>query len=368
MERTLAGLGKRVFLMHNVHDDAPALFQTRWTLSYLRGPLTREQIRKLTQTVPPAPPRVPAAAPPPRPALPSGIVERFALPTSGGARGALEYQPLLFATASVHYVDPPARLDAWQSIALSAPLSEESAAAPWDALVELPGKPPLGSGPEPGASFAPLPALAQRPRSYARWEKMLETKLFQARPLVLYECEALEAFSNAGESLGDFRVRLRDRMREGRDLALEKLRQKWTPRLAALKDRHRRALERAEREQDDYSNKRLESVVSLGASVLGALFGRKLASAANVGRAASAARSVGRAAREREDIARAEDGAEAIAAQLAEMEAQFQAEAAAIRSGSASVESLEISERRIPLRKGDLSVDSVLLLWTPRSA
>ena len=47
MEQLLAGLGNRVFLMNNVHEDAPEVFQTRWTLSYLRGPLTRTQIKML---------------------------------------------------------------------------------------------------------------------------------------------------------------------------------------------------------------------------------------------------------------------------------------------------------------------------------
>ena len=47
MEQILAGLGNRVFLMHNVHEDAPVIFETRWALSYLRGPLTRDQIKVL---------------------------------------------------------------------------------------------------------------------------------------------------------------------------------------------------------------------------------------------------------------------------------------------------------------------------------
>ncbi len=57
MEETLAGLGKRVFLMYNVHEDAPVVFQTRWALSYLPGPLTRAQIKTLMD------PRRPVAAP-----------------------------------------------------------------------------------------------------------------------------------------------------------------------------------------------------------------------------------------------------------------------------------------------------------------
>ena len=47
MEQLLAGLGNRVFLLNNVHEDEPEVFQTRWTLSYLRGPLTRAQIKRL---------------------------------------------------------------------------------------------------------------------------------------------------------------------------------------------------------------------------------------------------------------------------------------------------------------------------------
>jgi hypothetical protein len=102
--------------------------------------------------------------------------------------------------------------------------------------------------------------------------------------------------------------------------------------------------------------------------VLGALFGRKLASASNVGRAASVARSVGRAAREREDIARAEEGAEAIAAQLAQLEAQFQAELEELRGAGSEVDALDFTEVVISPRKGDLSIDSLVLLWMPRPA
>jgi hypothetical protein len=302
-----------------------------------------------------------------RPTLPAGIEERFAAPPAGGARGALVYMPMLFATASVHYVHAPAQLDAWQSLTLAAPLDDASAEAPWDALSELSAKPVLAAGPEPGASFAPLPALAQRPPSYARWAKMLESRLFQSRPLSVYECRALKTFSNAGESLGDFRVRLRDRFHQAATSRSRSCARSGA-RLATLRERQRRAQERAEREKDDYSSKKLESAVSLGASVLGALFGRKLASATNVGRAASVARSVGRAAREREDIARAEESAEAISAQLDELEAQLQAELEVLRGERSDVAQLDFTEIAISPRKGDLSVDSLVLLWMPRPA
>ena len=48
IDRLLSSLGKRQFLLHNVHDKHPTVFETRWTLSYLRGPLGRDEIRRLT--------------------------------------------------------------------------------------------------------------------------------------------------------------------------------------------------------------------------------------------------------------------------------------------------------------------------------
>ena len=62
MDETLAGLGSRIFLMNNVHEDAPRVLETRWAMSYLRGPLTREQIKQLMEGKRPALPKVPVAA------------------------------------------------------------------------------------------------------------------------------------------------------------------------------------------------------------------------------------------------------------------------------------------------------------------
>src|SRR5690606_23098308 len=55
MEQTLAGLAKRQFLLHNVHEDEAVVFNTRWAMSYLAGPMTREQIRSLNKAAAAAP-------------------------------------------------------------------------------------------------------------------------------------------------------------------------------------------------------------------------------------------------------------------------------------------------------------------------
>ena len=104
-------------------------------------------------------------------------------------------------------------------------------------------------------------------------------------------------------------------------------------------------------------------MISIGTSVVGALFGRKLASRTNVGRAASAARSIGRAADERGDVARAGERVEQLRARMAEIEAQGQQEIDALGAGAAA--DAPLAELRIAPRKGDLEVEPLVLVWTP---
>ncbi|MDX6541452.1 MAG: hypothetical protein QOI71_3062, partial [Gaiellales bacterium] len=72
LEKLISALGNRVFLLNNVHENAPEVFQTRWTMSYLRGPLSRPQIASLMAPLKRAMP-APAAAPATAPAAASPV-------------------------------------------------------------------------------------------------------------------------------------------------------------------------------------------------------------------------------------------------------------------------------------------------------
>jgi hypothetical protein len=214
------------------------------------------------------------------------------------------------------------------------------------------------------ARFARLPAAAADPKTYVRWAKMLKSHLYREHPLNLWRCRELKKFSNPGEGEGDFRVRLRQLLHERRDLEIEKLRKRFAPKLRRIQERIRRAETRVAKEQSQYQQQKMQTAVSLGATVLGAIFGRKLTSVGNVGRATTAARGAGRAARERGDIARAQENVEALRAQLVELEREFEESLEDARTDvDATV--LELEEFAIRPKKADISVERVALVWTP---
>ncbi len=289
----------------------------------------------------------------------SGVVKRFL----ASRAGASAYRPALLGTCKLHYLDAKAGVDLWESVAVVARLGNDDPPDPWDgAEVSDPGGLDLLRDPEAGASFAPLPGAAAKPKSYAVWSKKLAEFLYRSRSLTLSRSPSLSLVSRPGESEGDFRVRVAEADRERRDAAVEALRKKYAPRLALLQGQLRRAGERVDRERSQVQQQTVQTAISVGATVLGALFGRKILSSGNVGRAATAARGAGRVASERQDVARAAEGVEALRGRLADLQSEFDTEAAALSGGN---ERAAIENVALRPRKSDLSVEQVVLLWIP---
>jgi len=386
MEALLSGLGSRVFLMNNVHEDAPVLFHTRWTLSYLRGPLTRSQIQNLTasrkEAVPGAPTApAPAPAAPPTtaaapvadsaltttpPPLPPGIAQGFLAVTRSTPAGAcIRYEPSLVGVGKVHWESKPAGVDEWKDVALCVLLDDQVGLDPWSDAEPISGtSPDVESHAVPGGRFAALPPLAAREASYAEWSKAFANHLYQNHAATLLKASELKQFSKPNESEADFRGRLRHLLHEKRDAQVEALRKRYAPKLAAIEDRIRRAEERVDREKSQVRQHGLQTAISFGTTILGALFGRKKASVGNVGRAASALRSAGRTARERGDVSRAEENVDALKQQLIDLNAEFESEVAQIQS-TADVESLALEEVAVRPKKSDITVASCALIWRP---
>lgn len=178
----------------------------------------------------------------------------------------------------------------------------------------------------------------------------------------LLACPDLKAVARPGESEGDFRARLGQVIREQRDAEVEKLRRSYAPKLATVQEQLRKAEARVEAEKSQMGQQAIQTAISIGATVLGALFGRKMMTAGNLGRAATAMRGAGRTMRERGDITRAGETVEVIKARLDELQQAFEQEAAKLQQAYDPA-SLKLESVHIRPRKTDITVTSVGLAW-----
>lgn len=336
LDRLISGLGSRVFLLHNVHDKAPTLFETRWAMSYLAGPMTLNQIRTLqpsteTSSAPVTPaaalptpveqaPAAPADSSSPRPLLPPDIKEYFIAPLLGSSN--LHYQPGLIVFADVSYRNARAGVDKIRPVRVLLPFSDGALEVNWEVAdtieIELDY---LENEPAGEASFASLPSGATQTRSYNRWSKEAERWIQANRPLTLFESKAYKTFSEPGESETEFRQRLADITREARDAELEKIQKKYESRIRTLQDRERRAIQTMEQRQGQAQQRTLDTVLRVG-SILGSLFGNKSTSS----RTQTAVRSAGRTLQDRQRVAQAEENVEQARQNILDMENELRQE------------------------------------------
>ena len=376
MEQTLAGLGSRVFLMNNVHEDQPVIFKTRWALSYLRGPFSRQQIEQLMAPIKAldgassvratygASAEKETADADARPVLPPDIEEYF-LRVRGSDDG-LVYKPALLGEARVHFVSSKQDVDRWDEVTLLRVVDGEVPDDLWHEADEWDEDdlPTLETRPEAQAAFRSLVSDLSQKKAYSKWESDLKDFLYRGRRLPIWCCPALDATSKAGESESDFRIRLRHAAREERDLQVEKLRSKYASKFQTLTGQIQRAEQKVEREKSQKSQKTMSAGISVLSSLAGALFGRKLTSAANVSRAGSAIRSAGSLAKEAEDIRHAKEQLDSLLERHQDLDAEVESEVQRIQD-LFDPDLMELTQDEVKLRKTDINVQRVVLVWLP---
>jgi len=384
-EQTLSGLPGRVFLLHDVHAEEPELFQTRWTLSYLRGPLTRPEIKRLMDPVKQAPPAAPVTAQEPTGVPAASIPSPAAASAPAGPAGdtapvlppdvpqgfvpvrvkpeRIVYAPCLFATAAVHYQDAKRGIDHAKELSLLTPLTDEG--ADWYAAepVEL-TRDDLEAAPVAGARFAPLPDAAVRAKSYDAWRKALAESLYRTRKCELFRSDTIGMVSNPGESERDFRIRLAETAREKRDEQVEALRRKYGVKVAQLQERIRRAEQAQQVQADQARQQTLSTMIHAGTAVLGMVFGRarSLRSISAVG---TAARGAGRTFQEHQDVSRAGETVASLQKQLADLNAELETGVDHLQERF-DPEAGELEVLGLKPRKTDVEVRFLTLAWAPR--
>lgn len=369
--------------MNNVHEDAPVVFESRWALSYLRGPLGRHEIRRLmggasgisrvgseasagAESLHSAATVIsrPATGSDRPPVLPAGVPQYF-LPLRKSGEATLLYHPMVYGSAQWRCVDAKLKIDTPIDVTVVTPLVEGPVPVDWNAAMQADvGPSDLDPAPAVGPGFIELPANAVNARSMGVWAKEFVTWVYGSQRVELSQAPHSALVSNPGEAEGDFRIRLQHASREARDSTVEQLRRKYAMKTAALEERLRRAQQAVDRESEQAKAQTLQTAISFGTTLLGAFLGRKAVSASTLGRATTAARGVGRTVKETQDIGRAKETVAAVQQQLEQLEEELRAEIATVEARfDASSEPLTTVACKP--KKSSIAVRLVAFVWAP---
>lgn len=316
-DRMISGLGKRVFLMHNVHNKAPLLFQTRWAMNYLAGPLTRVQLAALnalvgatvqTTAMPkpapavsatPLPGAAPVSAPAvsvgggslTRPAVPGGIPEYFlpntlslaeafkatnrAIPPEA-ASASLIYRPVLLGQARIRFFNRKYNLDYEMVRTVRVPAPDRRGVARWDHNLTEPIDPrTLDDRPLPQARFAALDAPFNDAKALAALQRDFADWAYRSGQTTVRANEALKLYAGPEVSQAEFRQQCAEAARAGRDAEVEKVSAAYDKKLAVIQEKLRREERELAEDQVKHSQRKLEEMGTHAENIFGLFGGRK---------------------------------------------------------------------------------------------
>lgn len=411
----ITSLSARMFLMHNINADRPVVFNTRWAMSYLRGPLTRPQVRELMANrkaaMQPAVPAVSTQASPVEntsatpqspvsnlqsanvPAIPAGFsnsapnldvsVEQIFLPIVLGDAQAvrhlarqeganinpqaiqLVYEPAIVGKASVRFLDRASGIDQQDQRFLIAPAPEGLVGVDWGKAESISInvrdllRQPENTDAEQGPFFASVPEKANSASEIKSISSDLVDWLYYNSRLPVLSHKELKMTQKPGESERDFRIRLQQVAREQRDVEVDKLEKQLQTQIERIVDKiskEQRDLAEAEAE---HSDRKREEWIGIGETVLSWVLGRR--STRGLSSVASKRRMTSRVGM---DIEGAQEDIDKLTKQKADLESELQAQVDQItRKWATALDDLTTQE--ISPRRTDVGVELCALCWLP---
>jgi hypothetical protein len=375
VKNLLADMKGRQFLLNSAHLEEPLLFETRWVMSYLKGPIAQNDIKKLmgqqksslsssesvVKDAIGSQQQLGVIASQTPPIISSNIVQLFHL--HNVVRDEILFEPWLAGKASVRYFNSKRNIEKVVEVDLRHSLGSSFTQPDWSSAEEAAYRlDECSSTPPPACSYYPLPPVIEQLRDLRGLEKEFSEFLYQNKKLELLRAVGTDLESIPGESEGDFKVRLNDWLREQKDAAVEKLKSQYEKQQQKLQDKLNRAMDKLDKEKVDVRTKTTDSLISFGVAVVGAFFGRKALSASTIGRAATGVRSVGRVAKEQSDVRRAEEEVVEVQEALEALAAELQGKVAAVDQ-SFTLERFPLEGFSIKPRRADIFNVQLVLLW-----
>ena len=364
----LATLKGREFFLKNVHQDETLNFSTRWVLSYLKGPITKDDIRLLMQKRKTrsihnekqnsAPKEASFVQKEQKPIV-SALIKEYFYTTDINA--STPYYPYIYVDAKVRFYNQKRAIDSSKEFSMALELYEDQQQYLWEDAEACSIEHFLTQEPH-NASFASLPALIADARSLKDAQKSVANYLYATQRVELFRQKELKMESKPNQSRRDFLVDVADRIRELRDEKVEKLELKYKKKLNALEKKSQRLERKLQKEESDVSAKTSDTLIDVGMALFGAFFGKSSASISSVRRGASAFKKGRSVLKEKEDVNEVKAMMAELEADMEALQFEFEDEIAKVEERFA-VENYTVEPFYIKPRRSDIVINDIALLW-----
>ena len=364
LDALIANLPGRTFVLRSAKEDRPLLFSTRWVLSYLKGPMSKNDIRRLTQTrdkpaqTQAKPPKqiktaVSAAAGKPLLTLPVGEAYLDTTPPPQTAH----FSPALFAHARYRFFNAAKGIDIRKEAMFFLDI-RDSDAPHWEEADRLDRAPALQKSAKTDADYAALPAWLTRLRTPSRIEKALRDHLYATQTLPLPRCPSLKLEARPDEREEAFIARVRNELQKRFEEKADILEARYAKKERILEERYRRLQAKLEKEKADVSSAATDSLLSFGMALFDLFSGSSRVST----RASGGIRKGKRAYDQRRDVADVEARMEELQERIRLLQEEYAQKVAGLKEKYA-FENHPLQTRLLKPRKSDIVVRELTLVW-----
>lgn len=366
----ISNLEKRNFILKNINEDGIKIFETRWALSYLKGPISKDGIKKLMsekkkQNIPTQKienekqtTQINIEKGIPKPIITSNLTERYLYSSQNSA---YYLQPYLICSCDVHYIDAPKNIDFEEKISYKIYLDENMKNIDFEEKEEL-GNNSFEEKEKPNSFYYELPSFIQKEKDLKVIEKDFTDYIYRNSKLTLYKNEFLKITSKQTESLNDFKIRLQDRLNEKIDFEVEKLKVKFVKENDSIETKLSKLYEKLQKEELQATSTTTDAIISIGTSLLGAFFGNSVINKTNIGKVATSAKGASKILKERNDVKQVENEILELQQQKEALKTLLENEIEKINLANQS-SNFPIEEIFIKPKRSDIYNTKLALLW-----
>ncbi|QKF73029.1 YjgR domain-containing protein [Aliarcobacter faecis] len=365
----LSNLEKRNFILNNINNDGIKVFETRWALSYLKGPIPKEGIKRLMSEKKSAKnlqksvstqdnTNINITKSISKPILTSNINELYIY---NSQNSNYYLQPYLLCSGSIRFVNTSKAIDVEESIKYKFYLDENMKEINFDEKEELLLETKFEIKEKANSNYYEVPNFIKNEKDLKQIEKDFTDYLYRNSKLSLYKIDSLKLSSKQDETLQDFRIRVQDRLNEKVDLELEKIKAKYQKENDSLDLKLSKLYERLDKEKREANASTTDTILNIGTSILGAFFGKGTVSS-NLGKVASGAKGANKILKERGDVKVVENEIAFLIEQKNSLQTTLENEVSKIKEQN-SISNLQIEEIFINPKRSDIFNVKLELLW-----